>query len=131
MSEDRRIELIQQAFADFEARSISGLAAFLHPEIESHVAPALGNPGTWTGQAGFVEMNRSWEEPFGGSIRYEIQGIELVDDRNALVDVHQEATGAISGVPVDLDVVFLIEFEGEQAIRFQVHADRGSAVAAV
>ena len=131
MSEDRRIALIRKAFADFESRSVSGLAAFLHPQIESHVAPALGNPGTWTGPAGFVEMNRSWEEPFGGSIRYEIQGIELVDDRNALIDVHQEATGAISGVPVELDVVFLIEFEGEQAIRLHVYADRESAMAAV
>jgi hypothetical protein len=32
---------------------------------------------------------------------------------------------------VVLDVYFLIEFEGEQATRFQIHAERESALAAV
>lgn len=131
MADDRRVELIMQAFADFEARSVDGLARFLHPEIESRVAPAMGNPGTWNGPAGFVAMTQSWEEPFGGSITYEVKDVELIDDRNVLVAVHQAATGAISGVPVELDVVFLVEFEGEQAIRFHVYADRDSALAAV
>ena len=45
----------------------------------------------------------------GGGVRARspttIREIELLDDRNVLVAVHQEATGAGSGVPVELDVV--------------------------
>lgn len=130
MSEDRRVRLIRQAFADFKARNVAGLASFLHPEVESHVSPSLANSGTFHGVAGFVEMNTGWEEAFQ-NVRYEIRDIDLVDDRNALVDVHQEAEGAGSGVPVELDVVFLIEFEGDQAIRFQIHANREEAMAAL
>lgn len=130
MSADARPELIRNAFVAFEARDVQGLAGFLHPEVESRVVPPLLNTGTWHGYAGFVEMTAGWEEAFG-SITYELQDIELVDDRNAFVAVRQEATGAGSGVPVSLDVYFLVEFEGEQAVRFQIHANRDSAVAAV
>jgi hypothetical protein len=124
---DPRLGLIEKAFADFAERDLAGIAAFLHPEIESRVVPPLLNTGTWHGAPGFIEMTRGWEDAFG-EIEYEIRGVELVDDRNALVSVHQSATGAGSGVPVELEVVFLIEFEGEQAIRFQVHPNRESAL---
>jgi ketosteroid isomerase-like protein len=130
VGEDRRIGLIRGAFESFEARDVAGLAEFLHPDIESHVAPPLMNTGTWQGVAGFTAMTAGWEEAFGG-VSYDIRGIELADDRNTLIAVHQEATGAGSGVPVALDVYFLIEFEGERAIRFQVHASRESAIAAL
>lgn len=130
MTEDSRIALIRDAFEAFEARDVEGLAAFLHPDVESRVAAPLMNVGTWQGYAGFIQMTSDWEDAFG-EITYEILEMEPVDDRNVLVAVHQEATGAGSGIPVALDVCFLIEFKGEQAIRFQVHASRESAQAAV
>lgn len=129
-AEDPRFTLIRDAFASFESRDVAGLASFLHPEVESRVFPPLLNTGTWQGYPGFVEMTSGWEEAFG-EITYGITGFEPVDDRNILVAVHQEATGAGSGVPVVLDVYFLIEFERDQATRFQIHADRESALAAV
>jgi ketosteroid isomerase-like protein len=130
VADDPRPRLVEQAFADYRARNMAGLVAFLHPEIESHVSASLANSGTFQGVAGFVAMNAGWEEAFQ-NVRYEIRDIDLLDDRNALVEVHQEAEGAGSGVPVELDVVFLIEFEGEQAIRFRIHANREEALAAV
>jgi ketosteroid isomerase-like protein len=128
--EDRRFNLIRDAFDAFEARDVEGLTAFLHPEIESRVLPPLLNTGTWHGYEGFIEMTGEWESAFG-EIGYDERGIQAVDDRNVLVTVHQTATGAGSGVPVELDVVFLIEFEGDRAIRFQIHAERDSALAAI
>jgi ketosteroid isomerase-like protein len=128
--EDPRFGLVRDAFTAFEARDIQGLTAFLHPEVESLVAPPLMNTGVWHGYVGFAEMTTEWESAFG-SIDYDEQGIEALDERHVLVAVHQTATGAGSGVPVELDVVFLIEFEGEQAIRFQIHTTRESAMAAI
>ena len=130
MAEDRRVALIRQAFADFEARNVAGLGRFLHPEVESHVAPSLLNSGRWHGPAGFVEMVQGWEDVWG-EITYTLEEIEPIDARNLLVHVHQEATGAGSGVPVANDVVYLIEIEGEQAMRFEIHSDRESALAAI
>ncbi len=130
MSEDPRFALIRDAFDAFEARDVQGLAAFLHPAVESRVAAPLMNVGTWQGYAGFAQMTADWEDAFG-EITYEILRMESFDDRNVLVEVHQEATGAGSGIPVQIDVYFLIEFEGERAVRFQIHANRDSARAAV
>jgi len=127
---DPRPALIRNAFAGFQARDLAAFVDFLHPELESSVKPPLLNTGTWHGPMGLMAMTNGWEEAFG-EISYDIRGIELVDDRNAFVAVRQEATGAESGVPVVLDVIFLIEFEGEQAIRIQVHPNRESAQAAL
>jgi ketosteroid isomerase-like protein len=128
--EDRRFHLVRDAFDAFQARDVEGLTAFLHPEIESRVLPPLLNTGIWHGYEGFIEMTGEWESAFG-EIQYDERGIQAVDDRNVIVAVHQTATGAGSGVPVELDVVFLIEFEGDRAIRFQIHAERDSALAAI
>ena len=130
MAEDPRIELIEDAFVAFQARDAQGVIAFVHPEIECKVVEPLMNVGTWHGFEGFVQMTADWEDAFG-QITYDIREIELVDDRNALIAVHQSATGAGSGVPVELDVYFLIEIVGEQGIRLQIHASRDSALAAV
>jgi ketosteroid isomerase-like protein len=130
VSEDPRFGLIRDAFVAFEARNVDGLMAFLHPSVESRVFAPLMNVGTWQGYPGFIQMTADWEDAFG-AITYEITGMEAVDDRNVLVAVHQEATGAGSGIPVALDVYFLIDFEGEQVVRFQIHANRDSALAAV
>ena len=103
---------------------------YSHPEVESRVFPPLLNVGTWHGYAGFAEMTAGWESAFG-EIRYDERGMEAPDERHVLVTVHQTATGAGSGVPVELDVFFLVEFEGDQAIRFQIHADRDSALESI
>ena len=128
MSEDPRPKLIRDAFTAFAERDAAALAGFLHPEVESRVFPPLMNAGTWQGPLGFVEMTAGWEEAFG-TITYDVRGIELLDERHALVDVHQTAIGASSGVSVELDVCFLVEFRGAQAIRFQIHDSRESAAA--
>jgi ketosteroid isomerase-like protein len=127
---DPRIPLVEDAFEAFQSRDLERVAGFLHPEVESHVAPPLMNAGTWQGAGGFLEMTAGWEEAFG-SVRYEIRRFELLDEHNLLVDVHQEAVGAGSGVPVALDVIFLIEMVDERAVRFQIHPDREKALAAV
>jgi SnoaL-like domain len=127
VSEDPRIALIEGAFRDFEQRDVEGLTAFLHPEVRCRVHPPLMNVGEWHGYPGFVQMTLGWEEAFG-EITYALGEIELPDERHALVACRQSATGAGSGVPVTLDVYFLVEFEGERAVRFEIHANRDSAL---
>jgi hypothetical protein len=130
VSEDPRIALIRRAFRDFEERNVEALIAFLDPDVRSRVHPPLMNVGEWHGFEGFAQMTAGWEEAFG-EITYALGEIELPDERSALIAVHQSATGAGSGVPVELDVWFLIEFEGERAVRIEIHASRESAVAAL
>jgi ketosteroid isomerase-like protein len=130
MSSVRNVELVQAASEAFQRGDVDGLLRFLDPEVECHVSRELMNTGTWRGHAGFAEMMSAWEEPWEG-IAYEPTGFEAPAEDHVLVHLHQEATGAHSGVPVELDVVYMIEVRDERATRLHIYPDREAALAAI
>jgi ketosteroid isomerase-like protein len=106
------------------------VAAALHPDVETHVSPAMVNPGTWRGLDGFREGIGAWTDAWD-DLNFEIVEVETPDDRHVLLHVHQSAIGPESGVPVAMDAVLLFEIDEGRARRFHVHADRDAALAAV
>ena len=128
--QDSRIALVEKAFADFNAYNIDGVVGFIDPEVRTKVAGDLMNAGEWRGWDGFVQMATAWSEAWGQT-DYKVNEIELVDERNLLAYVRQKAVGAGSGVPVEIDVVYLVEVVDERATRFEVYSSRESALAAV
>jgi ketosteroid isomerase-like protein len=127
---ERNLELVRSAFAAFDAGDVSGVLATLHPEVECHVSPRMMNAGTWHGVDGYTEMAAAWFEAFE-DLRYEIVELEAPDDRHVLVTANQTATGRGSGVPVEMDVVFMLEVEDGRARRFHIYPDREAAFAAI
>ena len=130
MTEDPRIALVTQAVDAFNTQDVPALLTFIHPDGVSHVSPGLANPGTWQGVEGYAKMMVDWSEAFS-ELHVDVKEIELVDDTHVLVHAAQTGVGAGSGAPVELDVVFMVELAGEQAIRFEIHPDRDSAMEAV
>jgi ketosteroid isomerase-like protein len=124
------LELVRSAFQAFDAGDVGGVLATLHPEVECHVSPRMMNSGTWQGVDGYLEMTEAWFEAFE-DLRYEVFELEALDDRHVLASSHQVARGRESGVPVEMDVVFLFEVEDGCARRFHVYPDRESANAAI
>ncbi len=98
--------------------------------MRSRVAEGLGNPGSFEGLEGFGAMMADWSEAWSDQ-RIELREIEHVDESASLVHTGQSLVGAGSGVPVEGEVTFLVVFEGKQAIRFEIHPDRDSAVGAL
>ena len=127
---ERNAEIVREAAEAFRTRDIPGLLAFLDPAVESHVSPPLMNAGTWTGHEGFLAMATAWEEPWS-EIDYETGEIETPDDDHVLAHIHQRATGAGSGVPVELNVIYMVELRDGRAVRVHIYADREAALAAV
>jgi ketosteroid isomerase-like protein len=131
MSErERNLELVRSAFEAFDASDTARLISTLHPEIECHVSPRLINSGTWHGHDGYLEMTGAWFEAWEG-LHYEAIDLEAPDDRHVLASMRQIATGRGSGVPVEMDIVFLFEVDDGLARRFHVYPDRKSAIAAL
>jgi ketosteroid isomerase-like protein len=124
------MELVRAAFEAFNDEDIEGVVPVLHPEIESHVSPRMMNAGTWHGIDGYREMAAAWFEAWEG-LRYEMVELEAPDDRNVLATLRQLATGRGSGVPVEMDVVFLVEVDDGLARRIHIYPDRESAEAAI
>ena len=129
-AEDPRIALIREASDAFSRGDLSVILAALDPEVVSYVSPALMNAGTWHGVEGFTAMVEAWSEAWA-ELSFEVVDHELVDERNVLVVLKQGAVGRGSGVPVELDIVYLVEFGERGVLRFEIHADRESARAAL
>ena len=129
MTDDPRIPLIEAAVEAFNSQN-EALLEFIHPDVTSRVAEGLGNPGTFKGVEGFGAMMADWGEAWSENI-VELKETELVDERTAFVHTTQTVVGAGSGVPVSFGTVFLVAFEDEKAIRFEIHPDRDSAAAAL
>jgi ketosteroid isomerase-like protein len=130
VTEDRRIPLIEGAIKAFNDEDVGALLAFIHPEVISRVAEGLGNPGTHEGIEGFGAMMADWAEAWSSN-KVELDEVEFVNEDVALVHVSQSLVGAGSGIPVGMTNTFLIGFEGDRAIRFEIHPERESAVQAL
>jgi ketosteroid isomerase-like protein len=130
VSEDPRIDLITNAIEAFNRGDVPGLLEMIDPRVESRVAEGLGNPGSYEGIEGYMQMMSEWAEAWSEN-NLDLREIELVDERAALVHTDQTAVGAGSGVSLEFNTVFLVVFEGERAIRFEIHPSRDSAIAAL
>jgi ketosteroid isomerase-like protein len=131
MSDQGRNEaLIRTGIEATNRGDLDTVAAMLDPEIESHVASGLGNPGTWHGIDGYREMVESWGEAFS-SQTIEVSGVELADDNHAVAEVRVAAVGAGSGVPVEMTLYYMLEIRDERAVRFHIYATRHEALHAV
>jgi hypothetical protein len=130
VSGDARDLLIRAAIDSFNGADVSRLMEFIHPEVRSHVAEGLGNPGTYEGTAGFGLMMSDWSEAWSEQ-RLELREIEHLDADTSLVHVDQRLVGAGSGIPIEAETTFLIVFADGQAIRFEIHPSRQSALEAI
>lgn len=128
--DDPRAALVESGFAAINRADFEEVYGLLHPSVSSHVSDRLMNSGTWKGADGFAEMLAGWFEPWE-QLHFELLELRVLDASNVLISVRQSAVGAGSGVPVMLDVVNLLAFEGERLIRFEVHPDEAAALAAV
>jgi hypothetical protein len=130
VTDDPRIPLIKGAIRAFNEENVPVLLEFLHPEVRSRVADGLGNPGTHEGIEGFAAMMADWSEAWSSN-KLELEEVEFVGEDIALVHVSQTMVGAGSGVPVGMDTTFLVGFDGDRAIRFEIHPSRESAADAL
>ena len=131
MSErDRNHELTARAFEAFQRGDVEAVNAALDPEIDVKIADELANAGTWKGIDGFWESISSWLEAFD-DFRVDVESIETPDDDHVIVEAHQTAKGRASGVPVELTTYMLFEVRDGISKRYEIHASRDSAMAAI
>ena len=131
MSErDENERLLRAGIEAYNRGDLEAAADFFHPDVELYIHTGQGNPGTWHGLDGYRAMVTAWREAFSED-RSEILDVEMVDDHHMLVEMRQTAVGAGSGIPVEMENVYLLEIRDGKAVRFHIYADRETAVAAV
>jgi ketosteroid isomerase-like protein len=99
-------------------------------DIEVFAHRELINTGVYRGREQFEAWLRNWQDAWS-EITLEIRGVEAIGDKYLVVEAWQRAVGAGSGVPVEMEIVQLIEVREGKISRFHLYPDRESALAAL
>jgi ketosteroid isomerase-like protein len=129
-SAERNEQLLRSGIEATNRGDLETVMSMLDPEVECHVQPGLGNPGTWRGPRGYLEMATAWNEAFT-EIDNTVVAVETPREHHVIAEVHQTAVGAVSGAPVEMTIFYMFEVHGERATRLHVYGDREAALAAI
>jgi ketosteroid isomerase-like protein len=122
--------LVRAGTEAFNRGDLRAILPLLAEDVECYIPIGLGNPGTWHGHDGFLEMAEGWSEVFA-DIHNDVVSTDFPDERHALVEIRQSAVGAGSGVPVEKHIFYLFGVRDLRLTRFHVCADRAAALAAI
>ncbi len=122
--------LIREGMEAFNSGDTAALVEIFDERLESRVGPGLANSGTWRGREGFAEMITTWGEAFESQTNTIVR-FSHPDEHHVIVEVHQAAVGAVSGVPVEMTGYYLFEIREGRAVRLHMYADYESALSAV
>ncbi len=126
----RNVELTRVGFEAYDAGDYGTLIELLNPDVEVHADSELINGGDFHGHQGFTRWNAQWIDAWG-EFRNELRSVEAVGERFILVEAHQVARGAGSGVDVEMDVYWAIEVVGGQVRRMHIYVTRERATSAI
>jgi|SRR5215207_801255 len=129
------LEIAQQLFAEFQAgleRDEPG--SWFDPDLvaddyEWIVPTPLDGRSVWRGREGFVEFLRTWTEQFDDWRIQVGRWIDAGPDRVVAL-TRQTATGKGSGVPVELNLGQVWEFEGRRVARVRAYLSHAEALEA-
>ena len=123
---ESNLELVRSAFAVFERGDVGEIRALMADDVVVHrVDP---DDAVYHGKDGFFQALADWTEDFV-DWTYEPTEFVEVDDKIA-VKVHQTASGAQSGVPVESDLWFVFGLRNGKIARLSFHLDREEALEA-
>ena len=109
--------------------AMDDMAHYADPEIEFREDPAFPEGGVYRGVEGIRGYVRQFQEHMTGH-RMELEGVREVGN-SVVALLHEQATGAQSGVAVELRPSFVFAFEGGWLIRISAYLDRDEALEAV
>jgi ketosteroid isomerase-like protein len=69
-------------------------------------------------------------EPWGGSMRFDVESIRAAGDDRVLALVRAHAVESESGIEVEARVAHLITLRGGQLVRIEIYTDRAKALEA-
>jgi ketosteroid isomerase-like protein len=122
------VEIVRRGHEAFERGDVAAMLALVHPELVSYVAPPLADPAEYHGPNGMFQMMANWTEGFDDYVQRAEEYIDAGD--HVIVRVHQRATGAQSGVPVERDFWFFHTVRNGKLTRMGVHESKQQALEA-
>ena len=123
------VEIVQAAYAAYEAGGVDSLYAYLAPDMEWDMTKTALDASVHRGHEGvrrfFEGLARAWE---GFTFRYD----EYLDAGDEVVAVGRfSGRGIASGVEVEAPIVHIWTLRNGKGVCLQAYLDRREALAAV
>ena len=93
------------------------------------ITAATVEGGEYLGREGFARYMEDLETTFAG-LNIEIPGIRALGDDTVVVHLRMQARGTESGIPVDLDLYWVLRFQGPKIASGMTFRTREDAIAA-
>jgi len=111
------VEIVRRAYEAYQQGDLAGMLANSDPEMIVYRAEPDG--ATFRGPEGLLKAIAEWVEGFD---EFAMNADEFIDanDHQVVVRVHQKATGAKSGVPIEADYWFVHTLDDFKTIRLDM-----------
>jgi ketosteroid isomerase-like protein len=114
-------ELVESAYAAFNAGDLDRFLTVLHPDAEWHWPPGLADSDVYRGADEIALAMARWADAWDD---FRMEPEELLERADGVfVVTRYRGRGRTSGLPIDQLVAHLWEFAGDRAVRMRMFGD--------
>jgi ketosteroid isomerase-like protein len=121
------MELAKAGYEAFQRSDVQTVLDLTDPEVEIYLPPTLPNSGTFHGHEGYMTWLGRWLEAWD-DFHIEVRGMEAVGERHVVTAIHQSGIGRGSGIPVEMDVAYMLDIRDGKVIALQMDLSRDEAL---
>jgi ketosteroid isomerase-like protein len=121
------MELAKAGYEAFQRSDVQTVLDLTDPEVEIYLPPTLPNSGTFHGHEGYMTWLGRWLEAWD-DFHIEVRGMEAVGERHVVTAIHQSGIGRGSGIPVEMDVAYMLDIRDGKVIALQMYLSRDEAL---
>ena len=122
------LEVARAGYEAFQHSDLETVLGLTDPEVEIYLPPTLPNSGTFKGHEGYLTWLGRWLEAWD-DFRIEVREMEPVGERHVVTTIHQSGIGRGSGIPVAMEVAYMLDIREGKVAALQMYLDREEAVA--
>jgi ketosteroid isomerase-like protein len=121
------VELVRRAYEAYDRGDLAGMLHDVHPDVVTYREDP--DAATYHGPEGILQVLADWTEGFDD---FSMTTGEFIDanDSQVIVEVHQHAVGARSGVPIEADFWFVHTIRGQRIVRLDAYPRKAQALEA-
>jgi ketosteroid isomerase-like protein len=122
------VEIVRQAYVAFAQGDLGAVLKAFDPEVVSYTAPPLPDAAEYRGHEGMLQWIGNWTEGFD---EFAMEAEDYIDAQDRVVArVHQRATGAGSGVPVESRFWLVHTLRRGKVVRIGIYGTKAGALEA-
>jgi ketosteroid isomerase-like protein len=123
----QNLEVARAGYEAFQRSDLQTVLSLTDPEVEIYLPATLPNSGTFHGHEGYMTWLGQWLEAWD-DFEIEVRRMEPVGERHVVTAIHQSGIGHGSGIPVEMDVAYMLDIRNGKVVALQMYMTREEAI---